>query len=64
MRTDSSYGRRNLRGSAASSMKKVRKLFAFVVLVASLLLIFVQFGPSVVIGSAATGLSHVRAGAR
>jgi hypothetical protein len=33
------------------------------VLVASLL-IFVQFGPSVVFGSEAAGSSHVRAGAR
>jgi hypothetical protein len=64
MRTDSSYGRRDLLGTAANRMKKVRKLLAFVVLVASFLLIFVQFGPSVVIASEATGLSHVRAGAR
>lgn len=63
MPTDISYGRRDLLGAAANRMKKVRKLLAFLVLVASLLLIFVQFGPSVVFGSEAAGSSHVRAGA-
>jgi hypothetical protein len=64
MPTDSSYGSRDFRGTAANRMKKVRKLLAFVVLLASILLILVQFGPSVVVGSEATGSSHVRAGAR
>ena len=63
MLTDISSGRCDFLGAAATKMKKVRKLLAFVVLVASLL-IFVQFGPSVAFGSEAAGSSHVRAGAR
>jgi hypothetical protein len=64
MPTDISYGRRDFLGAAANRMKKARKLLAFVVLVASLLLICVQFGPSVVFDSEAAGSSHMRAGAR
>jgi hypothetical protein len=63
MPADISHGRRDFLGAAANK-KRVRKLLAFVVLVASLVLIFVQFGPSVVFGSEAAGSSHVRAGAR
>lgn len=64
MPTDMSYGRREFIGVAANRMKKASKLLAFIVLVASLLLICMQFGPPVVFGSEAAGSSHMRAGAR
>jgi hypothetical protein len=64
MPADISHGRRDFLGAAANRMKKGRKLLALLVLVASLLLIIVQFGPSVVFGSEAAGSSHMRAGAR
>jgi hypothetical protein len=64
MPTDISYGRRDFLGAAANRMKKARKLLAIIMLVASLLLVSLQFGPSVVFGSEATGSSHMRAGAR
>jgi len=64
MPTDSSYGSRDFLGTAANRMKKVRKLLAFVRAARECSSDFVQFGPSVVVGSVATGSSHVRAGAR
>jgi hypothetical protein len=64
MPADISYGRRDFLSVAANRMKKARNLLAFVVLVATLLLIFVQFGPSVVFGSEAASSSHIRVGAR
>jgi hypothetical protein len=45
MPTDSSYGSRDYLGTAANRMKKVRKLLAFVVLLASVLLIFCSSAP-------------------
>ncbi|MCK1541136.1 hypothetical protein IVA87_31695 [Bradyrhizobium sp. 147] len=51
-------------GTAAHGMMKVRKLLAFIVLGASLLLILVQFGPAVVFESEAASSTHMRAGAR
>ena len=64
MPTDISHGCRDFLGASANRRKKARKMLAFIVLVASLLLICVQFGPSVVFGSEAAGSSHMRAGAR
>jgi hypothetical protein len=63
MPNDISHGRRHFPGAAANRMKKMRKLLALAVLVASLLLMFVPFGPSVVFGSEPTGSSHARVGA-
>lgn len=44
-------------------MKKIRKLLALVALAAIVLLMLVQFGPTVVFGGEA-GSIHVQAGAR
>ena len=64
MPIDISYGRRDFLGAAANRMKKARNLLASVVLVATVLLIVIQFGPSVVFGSEAAVSSHMRVGAR
>ncbi len=42
----------------------MRKLLALVVLLAIVLLMLVQFGPSAVFGGEPAGSSHVRTGAR